>query len=285
MKKYSAFSLTELAITITILGILIVGIGQGSRIITKTQLTSARNQTKTNSVSVTKNLVAWYETTSEASLKKIQSYNNNAIDTWHDINPQASVKNDLIRDYDTHVQYRTNAINGLPALYFDGDITDQTTFFFASALPSASSAFTFFIVSKMVSDADSNYRVLLRNGDVGTGWLYQANIGLYRQVTFYSSATTLNEGNGLTSAPEIVSGLYDGTNFTLYVNGTVKNTDAIAAPNTPTNVLYVGANSPTDVPWLGYVGEIIVFDRDLETEEQIEIERYLGRKWKIRTNR
>lgn len=283
-KPTTAFSLTELAIVITILGILIVGIGEGSRIINKTRLTAARSQTKSSATSFVKNLVAWYDATSENSFEKNQAYNNTPVDTWHDINTQSSIKNELYRDAaDNHVQYKLNAINGLPALYFDGDNTDLTAFFYGNTIPSANQVFSFFAVYKLVNDTGSDYRALIRNGDDDNGWAYQVNAGLYRQTLFNNTA--ISGDNDLSLNPEIVSGIYDGTNFTLYVNGASKGSSAAAAGAAPISALFIGSGSFEGVSFLGNVGEIIIFDRDLENDERISIEDYLAKKWKINISR
>ncbi len=61
MKKITqkAFSLIELSIVILVVGILITGVIQGSNMVKKSQLQSARNLTTSSPVSGIKDLMLW----------------------------------------------------------------------------------------------------------------------------------------------------------------------------------------------------------------------------------
>ena len=66
-KNLKAFSLIELSIVILIIGILVAGVTQSSRLIREFKLTTAKNLTRNSPVSSIKGLYFWFETTSESS--------------------------------------------------------------------------------------------------------------------------------------------------------------------------------------------------------------------------
>ena len=71
-KKYSckksfktAFSLVELSIVVLIIGILIAGISQSSRLVRAMKLSTARSLTRSSDVNSIRNLTAWFDATAE----------------------------------------------------------------------------------------------------------------------------------------------------------------------------------------------------------------------------
>ena len=67
-KSSSAFSLIELSIVILIIGIIIAGITQGSRLVTKMRVASARALTQSSPVTSIKGLMMWLETTMDGNV-------------------------------------------------------------------------------------------------------------------------------------------------------------------------------------------------------------------------
>ncbi|MFM7620236.1 MAG: prepilin-type N-terminal cleavage/methylation domain-containing protein [Alphaproteobacteria bacterium] len=67
IKNFKAFSLIELSIVILIIGILVAGVTQSSRLIRQMALSSARALTQSSPVPSIAGLVSWYEPTSEKS--------------------------------------------------------------------------------------------------------------------------------------------------------------------------------------------------------------------------
>lgn len=131
MKKLSlkkAFSPIELSIVILIIGILIAGVTQSSRLIRAAKLQTARTFTKSSPVSSVPDLVAWWETTLEESFGGVEPEEApdggaSGVATWHDINPRSSVKNNAVSpssDNNPGYTSQLNTINGLPTLKFDG---------------------------------------------------------------------------------------------------------------------------------------------------------------------
>lgn len=119
--KLSAFSLIELSIVILIIGILVAGVTQSSRLVAQFRLSTAKNLTNSSPVSSIKGLIAWYETTSDKSLDDGAREDGTAISSgssysWYDINPQTTTKNNASST--SGPLYVTNCINSLPCLQF-----------------------------------------------------------------------------------------------------------------------------------------------------------------------
>ena len=84
-----AFSLIELSIVILIIGILVAGVTQSSRLIKQMRLQVARNITTSSPVTSIKDLKIWLETSQEGSLisstNGLNPDNNDKISSWNDI--------------------------------------------------------------------------------------------------------------------------------------------------------------------------------------------------------
>ena len=101
MKKSSnlkAFSLIELSVVILIIGVLVLGVTQGSRMMREAKLTSARSLTTSSPVASIEGLAMWLEATSEKSFKSSEAVNTaigstGTITDWYDINPQTTSPN------------------------------------------------------------------------------------------------------------------------------------------------------------------------------------------------
>ena len=125
-KKHNAFSLIELSIVLLIIGILIAGVTQSSRLVAQARLSNAKTLTQSSPVSSIVDLVAWLETTTDASFIESEQSNGNPISEWRGISPQALTKTLLkqttVNARPTYVLNTSTAdnINGLPVLKFDG---------------------------------------------------------------------------------------------------------------------------------------------------------------------
>lgn len=92
--KNKAFSLIELSVVILIIGILVAGVTQSSRLVKRMRLQTAQNLTQSSPVASIKDLTAWYETTLEKSFNDNEEQDQSDITVWYDVNPFSTVRND-----------------------------------------------------------------------------------------------------------------------------------------------------------------------------------------------
>lgn len=74
---------------------------------------------------------------------------------------------------------------------------------------------------------------------------------------------------------------------TIYVDGVADGNDTGGAAGSTLNdaaTILIGGNSINNIYFNGYIGEIIVFNRVLKTEERKAVEAYLGKKWNVQVS-
>lgn len=281
LQNKKAFSLIELSIVLLIIGIIIAGITQSTRLIAAFKLSSARSLTQSSPVASMTNLTIWWETTSIASFSEAQADNGITVTKWYDINPTSTYK------YDTTggpgALYTANCANGLPCLRFAGN---TTTYFNYDGTFLVNSDFTIIVVEQRRSSGSNyflagsieatnqNMHLGYRNNTTETFALYANDYDV--TVTGYSSPIpkihvyTFNSAVGKT--------LHLNGALATFLAGSATGTTALSAyPNS--RIGYSATNSP--VLYNGDICEIIMFNRALKTEERRSIESYLGKKWGI----
>lgn len=304
MKKITpktAFSLIEISIVILIIGILIAGITQATSLVGKFKLSTARNLTKSGPVSGIQGLVAWWETTSEESFLSSETGKGLLVSSWTDISPQTTVRNIATQVTDaSKPTYDDGAINGLPALLFKRTNDDVGTYL---ALPYNSamqpSQLTVFAVVKLKSDSTTDGAIFSARNMVSSmsGYtlysLYSSNLNVV-QLWLHSGASFGNDspltGTISSNTAQVISATYDGAIMNLYGNG-ISTGAPQTRPYTPslTAVFRIGIGSSGDgssssavkYPFDGHIGEIIIYNRALKTDERKDVEKYLGKKWGV----
>jgi prepilin-type N-terminal cleavage/methylation domain-containing protein len=311
MKKNNslrAFSLIELSIVILIIGILIAGVTQSSRVLKQSRLTTARTLTQSAPTSSIKNLVLWIESTSTSSFDDAERDDGLTLTNWYDINPQASVKNDFNQSTTANKPVYSDAIiNNLPVVKFDGAATYMTSANFSNITSGAS---TVFMVVKLPSTLASqpvfskrpsaafgssapNIQVST-NSTTTTGWQYCDAAAIVTSGTACNYSATSAGVVGATTY--VLSVVYTGntasgggtgtaTGVSFFQNGVLSG-QAATTGNTPnasaTGSLVVGKDGTTSPAFFGgYLGELIIFDRALKKDERQSVETYLGKKWNI----
>lgn len=302
MSNKNAFSLIELSIVILIIGILVAGVTQSSRLIRQMKISSARSITNSSPVSSISNLAGWWETTLDSSLD--QNLNNNdKISSWNDINPQSSYKFNLtMPNAAAQPQFVESGINGLPSLLFNNSVLVLDKFTLIGN-------YTFFIVFNStsisasgsgiinLSDASSSLHGILFEIQPASG----AYLGLNRRFRAlhrspFGSAT---ENDNYTNSSNTIA---DNKNYILSYSRNLKtnqsdfNLNGISANdatykgatapalNSANLILMIGNLSPNNLgrPFNGTISEIIIFDKALNSEELLSVNNYLSKKYNIK---
>ncbi len=272
-KASKAFSLIELSIVILIIGIIVAGITQSSRLVTQSKLKSAQNLTSSSPVAGIKSVSLWLEPTLDASFPS--SLDDEAFITqWNDTNPQTPSKLYAIPasgSSSLNIAYDSNGINGLPSIKFAGSATNAGVLSVSTTPvstvspfltetpvitvddPKNANAFTAFVVYNLASDATtaSMYNILYDgvSGTNGNGWGYYraSTTGIRTAVIGGTTATASTGGATLpVNRAEIATitfsgnllGSSTGTRVTrLYINGANGFTTTNGINNPDTNII------------------------------------------------
>lgn len=281
MKLKRAFSLIELSIVILIVGILVAGVTQSSRLVRQIKIQSIRNLTTNSPIPTIKDLMIWVETSLEKSFIETEAQNNNPVSIWYDSNPTSIEKNNAIASSAVNYPiYVDNVFNGvIPALRFDG-VND---FFSFNSSAMLNSNYTVFMVEQR------------RTAGVNQFFLGGSTSGNFH--IGYGSSTFIRAGKygGINSdffdytvpaytspMPRIHTFLHSSTIGKRYwINGGV--TPEGSSNNTSVLTFYNGVIGNTEGTWFynGDIAEMIIFNRALSNEERTAIEDYLGKKYAI----
>jgi hypothetical protein len=288
-----AFSLFEISIAILIAGMLITAISKGVDLVYDMRLATARSLTDKAPINTIDNLELWLETTSKESFATgTTSFINvenpedkQPIGRWNDLNPTTlnfSYKNPASQDTSAlQPLYMKDGINGLPALFFDG--IDDFLKYNGNFL--VNSDYTIFVVEARTVGVSNNFFL---GGSEST----ESN----NLILGYSSSTTITHSHlGSANKIENTISAYGAPTPRLhtfafgrkfgkesYTNGGQKissssQINSLASyPNSSIGKAY------TTYYFKGYIGEIIVYSRDLSDSDRKLIETYLIEKWRIK---
>ncbi len=302
MKK-SAFSLIELSIVILIIGILVAGVTQSSRLISKMRLASARSQTQSSDVASVKNTVFWLETTSEKSFDDAATeddVNINSTTTnysWYDINNQISQKSNA-SSATLGADYEVSGINNLPCLNFNG----STEFMDITQTSGTSSQLSVFIVFRNLTLPSGTPQALISikdldhtaaNNSFHINIINTSNVVQYDYFNGAGTAVTTAVTAAITAnTPYLVDVIDDGTttqtislnSATAMVRVAVSGTSGSKNLNAGFNIGSWDSLAAARARYFnGDIAEVILFDRALKAEERNAIEKYLGKKWGIKS--
>ena len=290
-----AFSLIELSIVILIIGILVTGVTQSSRLVSRIKLISLQSLTRSTDVVTVNGLSLWLETVLDNSITNssgsFQISDNEAVSSWNDINPQVTTKINLTQSNGSFQPiYKTNGINGLPGIAFNGV---NNILFTMPIVPIslADKDYTFVVVWKtngqgnqvMISQTDnpgSCYQLasIYVNGGVG-GFAGGCNDYMPLSIasqTNYISIVTVN--NNLAS-----------NNVSIYTNS---NTPLTGTTSAGSGNLSIGNGNfslggkylPTGAGqyFNGIISEVMIFERALKIDEIKIVNSYLSKKFSIK---
>lgn len=245
------------------------------------RLMSARSITLSSPVSTIKNLTAWYESVGEKSFNENEMSAGSLLSNWYDRNIMSSFKINGFQTTDLNKpQYFIDEVTSLPIVKF----TDQDFFNLPDGtVPFNNSAYTIFFVSSTYAFCNCG---LLGSGTYSTNnatnafrydtsgsmvnyWWYNdiilPNSSSLRKLTIHTFLYDLTKREGYA----------DGALKATFVNTT--NRFSTAFNNTIGKTVFTEFMN-------GTIGEIIIFDRALTTEERKSIESYLGKKWLIKVS-
>lgn len=283
MKK--AFSLIELSIVVLIIGILIAGVTQGSRLINKARLNTARNKTQNSDVASIRGLSLWLEPTSIKSFDDIETEESSPITTWYDINPQnPNGANATQSTVDSKPTYVLDSETSLPVVNFDG--TDDYFTLPDGTIPYGDSKYTVFL---LINCSSCTTGEIISSGSIASA--DQANSFRYANGGFSQSWSSNDldiDSSATQDTWQLVMFTYDRTNRVTYLvnnnfwitiggdgstdRASLRTNNGIGARLTTTPIAqYLNAN----------IAEIIIFDRTLKDEETQSIIDYLSDKWSL----
>lgn len=298
--KSKAFSLVELSIVILIIGVLIVGVSQSSRLVRQSKLTTARTMTQSSPVNSVKGLLLWLETTQQKSFKENETTDGAQITAWYDSNVQTTAPNNFIAN-SAKITYKASATNSLPAVVF----ADNNTAFVGSFFDVPFNSYTIFYVVRPTSLASSDLHTVFYNGVVktngfGVGLDGTSGAAGRTKLIYGTSAAVFGTGKAMakqansdivciTIAPNNVLGVnIPNPAIASYRNGALDMNTTIASSRwiSPSGNLYIGnaSNSSTSADFIGEISEIIIFDSVLTKTDRQEIEKYLSRKYAVTIN-
>jgi len=274
MKKYQAFSLIELSIVILIIGILVAGVTQSSRLVNQFRISNIRQLVVNSPINSIKDLALWLETTQVESFNESEAVDGTLITQWFDINKLSTVK-PVVNSVVARATYRTNVINGLPAIYFNGGgwfdvnfrVTNNTTK-------------TIFAVAMNQNNNQRNY---IFDNATCTQYCFIIESNTNSAGHMHAGASSI-QGSFQLRKPYVITMIYNSANSFYRYNG-VQNPTANTGNNPMFNNIRIGAScmgTASPEAFIGHIAEFIVFDRVLKADEYLDIENYLSKKWSIK---
>lgn len=293
-KNHSAFSLVELSIVILIIGILVTGITQSSRLVKQFRLSTAQSLTQSSPVASIKNLTLWLETSNEESLVNADGNNEFEDDTevviWKDFNPQSTQKL-IFTNSENFPAYSENGINKLPSINFtaaDSDCLKSSV----TPIGAGDDSYTIFAVwqrrdigasGSIIASQDANSG---GDNELASFLLLDGNYGFSGGANDFGEVATA-EGVTYISAVKIDNNKEE--NVSLYTNSTTPisgtSTNEGSSMSISNQVFTIGCRDVSGAQnYDGLISEIIVFDRTLKNEEISSIFTYLGKKYSVTIN-
>lgn len=282
-----AFSLIELSIVILIIGILVAGVTQSSRLVSQFRLTSAKNITQSSPVPTIKDLALWFDAVNEKGFDS-QISDGAGVAYWQDTNPMNTTQYRFVQNTASDQPfYASNGINGLPSLRYNSTI--NSTRMFASGLGSLPRDSTIFLVMRwdLLNQSINQSYIFSINGEVDN---------LENAITppnnfyfgYYPGGPNALTGVIPNNTNYILRRVYNNrANFSgIYLNGTLASSSN--APlignfsNTGNTSICLGNHGGAPRTFGGFFSEFIIFNRALTNDEIIDVERYLSRKWSIK---
>jgi len=199
----------------------------------------------------------------------------NAVTTWADLSGKGQDATQATQANKPVI--RTNIINGKRVLFFDG-VDDHIG---GTISTSANVGLSIYAVGRIITAADVNGAEMIYCGGDALDE-FRINTTPVLQTSLNSALASGSNTLSL-STNYIFSAISDNINQVALINGDPE-ISAASIYNIGTSKYRIGArdNSSTFTRfWNGYLGEIIVYNRPLNSAENRQILHYLNRKWGV----
>lgn len=291
---HQAFSLIELSIVILIIGILVAGVTQSSRLVNQIRLSTAQSITRSSEINSIQDIVFWVETTLENGITNssgtFQLDDGGAISSWNDINFRSNPKINVTQS-NTAIQptYKQNGINGLPSINFNGvnQMLINTT---NPPLPLNDKNYSFVLVWRANTTTAPAGQILMSQSnnvayvnDLASFFIAVSNYGFAGNNNDYLPTVVVPNTNYVSVFT--INNNLSTNNVSLYTNSNTAVTGS--TPNPSALVLgalrfSIGARIDSVQFFGGLISEAIVFDRTLKPDEVRAINAYLSKKYAIK---
>lgn len=210
------------------------------------------------------NLKLWLKPESLSALA-----NNDPVSVWPDSSGNG---NDLGNAVGTEPTYKTNLLNGVAGVQFDG-INDKMS----RAVLTTSTIYSMFVVFKF--DSAVGTYMLIRNGNAG-GYGLLADTS--NRAILHRVVATLSDGT-ITSNAELWSAVRTSAPLAkLWVNGSnVAITNDTSNVNAPDSTFFLGCFAPGFFHLPGRIFEVALYDTDLSDSNRQLWEAYLMAKYAL----
>jgi hypothetical protein len=183
------------------------------------------------------------------------------------------------------IAYRSAAINTYSAMSYSG----ATSTYFRGSNSNSTNVLTCFSVATMNSGTYATARIL----SLGLAGTVDYNNSSYcaaierngQGINAFRAATALGTSAlSAYSVPFLCCSFFNGTNHTMFVNGTPGTTVA-STGNFAYRVYNIGNSLGEEgaVYWNGFIGEVIIYNSALSTRQRTQVEGYLAYKWGLRS--
>jgi prepilin-type N-terminal cleavage/methylation domain-containing protein len=296
--KKLAFSLIELSIVILIIGILIAGVTQGSRLVRQSAIKAAQNLTRSSAVNSMPGLVLWLEPTLENTIisaaNSTTPEDGDLVSSWNDINLQSTTLISVSQAISANQPlYLANGINKLPAVKFSNSSNTRLS---SNTVPLAAGASSYSLIAvwkpSLVTPA-SGY-LIFSQGKASSSSANNRQCGIYisptSQYGFHGANNNYVYDTAVINTSYITVITVNNNlanNISIYTNS---NTPTTGASNNPGSLsllaeaFSVGSVSYNNNWFDGLISEVIIFDRMLKKSEITDINQYLSKKYAISIN-
>lgn len=240
----------------------------------------------------------WLDAADSASL----NLSGTSVTRWND---KSGNRNDFVQLSGFSLpSVSTNAINSLPCLSFTGNnimnnSSNQILTNSSFVLNSSAAGYSIFTVTRQNASAPSytgyNYILSAYGGGTGAGLFY----GTIEITKYFLTANgtagpiygfndlTANTPNTLMTTNQLTSISVIGSTLTPYLNGTAMGTKTgtvISLTGLSIGNAYAPGQTFTGQTWGGVIGEILIFNANITTQQRQQIEGYLAWKWGLQSS-